>query len=114
LSLVAKSFSTNFIQNPDKFKNNSTIISTYHVRVDECDRLWVLDTGKADILGQPLNILPTSILIFDLRTDRLLDRIPLPTTVLRPASVFAKIVSYFRKDFDLKPVNNLVQKGGRR
>lgn len=27
-------------------KNNSTIISTFRIRVDECDRLWVMDSGK--------------------------------------------------------------------
>lgn len=26
-------------------KNNSTIISTFRIRVDECDRLWVMDSG---------------------------------------------------------------------
>lgn len=31
--------------------SNSSIISVFRVFVDPCDRLWVMDTGLADILG---------------------------------------------------------------
>lgn len=36
--------------------DNSTIISTFRVRVDECDRLWVMDCGLIDILGKKYSI----------------------------------------------------------
>lgn len=39
-------------QGGEELKDNSTIISTFRIRVDECDRLWVMDTGLADILGK--------------------------------------------------------------
>lgn len=32
--------------------SNSSIISVFRVYVDECDRLWVMDSGLADILGK--------------------------------------------------------------
>lgn len=52
-------------------KDNSTkIVSTFRIRVDECDRLWVLDTGLADILGKAEQITPPKILIYDLKTDK--------------------------------------------
>lgn len=52
-------------------KDNATkIVSTFRIRVDECDRLWVLDTGLADILGKAEQITPPKILIYDLNTDK--------------------------------------------
>lgn len=54
-----------------KNDNNATkIVSTFRVRADECDRLWVMDTGLADILGKPDQITPPKILIYDLKTDK--------------------------------------------
>lgn len=35
-----------------QLRDNSSIISTFRIQVDECDRLWVMDTGLADILGR--------------------------------------------------------------
>lgn len=32
-------------------KINATIVSPFRVWVDRCDRLWVMDTGIADLLG---------------------------------------------------------------
>lgn len=39
--------------------SNSSIVSVFRVFVDACDRLWVMDTGLADILG-------TYIIIYNL------------------------------------------------
>lgn len=32
--------------------DNSTIISPFRIRADECNYLWVMDTGLADIFGE--------------------------------------------------------------
>lgn len=54
-----------------KNEDNATkIVSTFRIRADECDRLWVLDTGLADILGKADQITPPKILIYDLKTDK--------------------------------------------
>lgn len=40
---------------PDAAKelpSNNSIVSVFRVDVDACDRLWVMDTGLADILGK--------------------------------------------------------------
>ncbi|KAG8267511.1 hypothetical protein J6590_050076 [Homalodisca vitripennis] len=50
--------------------NTTKVISTFRIRVDECDRLWVLDTGLADILGKAEQLTPPKILIYDLITDK--------------------------------------------
>lgn len=60
-------WATNKIHEQD---NTTKIVSTFRIRVDECDRLWVLDTGLADILGKAEQITPPKILIYDLKTDK--------------------------------------------
>ncbi|XP_011197217.1 protein yellow [Bactrocera dorsalis] len=72
--------------------DNATIISTFRIQADVCDRLWVLDTGLADILGNPKQITPNSIVIFDLKTDKVLRRFPIPKDQIKDDSFFANIV----------------------
>jgi hypothetical protein len=74
-------------------KFNETIISTFRIRVDECDRLWVMDSGLADILGAPKQWAPNSIAIFDLKTDTLIRRFVIPEDQVKEDSFFANIVS---------------------
>ncbi|KAK1118674.1 hypothetical protein K0M31_014978 [Melipona bicolor] len=58
-------------------KNCSAIISVYRVAIDQCDRLWVLDTG---VVGTD-HVCPAKLVVFDLRTSRLLKRIEIPKDV---------------------------------
>lgn len=77
-------------------KNNQTIISTFRIRADECDRLWVMDSGLADILGSPKQWAPNSIAVFDLNTDKLIRRFQIPEDQVKDDSFFANIVrNYF-------------------
>lgn len=73
-------------------KNNATIISTFRIRVDECDRLWVMDSGLADILGSPKQWAPNSVAVFDLNTDTLVRRFVIPEDQVKGDSFFANIV----------------------
>jgi len=74
-------------------KDNSTkIVSTFRVRADECDRLWVLDTGLADILGKAEQITPPKILIYDLKTDKLVHQFLFDPSHVKDNSFFANIV----------------------
>ncbi len=66
------------------------------MRADECDRLWVLDTGLADILGNPKQIIPNSIAVFDLNTDQLIRRFVIPEGFVKEDSFFANIVRSLR------------------
>jgi len=72
--------------------NNATIISTFRVRVDECDRLWVMDTGLADILGSPKQIAPPALVIFDLKTDQLIKRYTFPASDIKADTFFANVI----------------------
>lgn len=67
------------------------IVSPFRVRADQCDRLWVLDTGLSDILGQVEQFGPNQLLVFDLKTDKLLRRFEIPQAFLRNESFFANI-----------------------
>lgn len=77
-------------------KNNETIISTFRIRADECDRLWVMDSGLADILGSPKQWAPNSIAVFDLKTDKLIRRFVIPKDQVKDDSFFANIVSLIK------------------
>lgn len=55
---------TNCINTPDG------IVSIFRVKVDACDRLWGVDTGTDDILGNSTQVRPVRIFVIDLITDK--------------------------------------------
>ena len=78
----------------DAHKQNNgipEIVSTFRIRADKCDRLWVLDTGLIDILGNTEQQAPPSLLIYNLRTDELLRKYVIPEIQRTPDSLFANI-----------------------
>ncbi|CAG9838937.1 unnamed protein product [Diabrotica balteata] len=48
--------------------------TVYRIKADECDRLWVLDTGTFGIGNTTQNPCPYAINIFDLKTNRRIRR----------------------------------------
>lgn len=52
-----------------------------------------MDTGLADILGEPKVISPAAIVIYDLNTDKLIKRYTFKSEDLKQDSFFANIVS---------------------
>lgn len=75
--------------------DNSSIISTFRIRVDECNRLWVMDTGLADILGDPKQIAPPALVIFNLNTDELIRRYTFTPSDSNSNTFFANVVSIY-------------------
>lgn len=67
------------------------IVSTFRVRADRCNRLWVLDTGLTDILGNPEQQAPPALIVYDLTNDRVLRKYVIPTDQRTPDSLFANI-----------------------
>lgn len=55
--------------------NCDAMTSVFRVVIDECQRMWVLDTGKIE----NTQYCPPQILIFDLITDRLITRYKIPS-----------------------------------
>lgn len=77
----------------EALKNNASIISTFRIRVDECDRLWVMDSGLADILGTPKQIAPPALVIFNLNTNELIKRYAFTPEDSKAGTFFANVVS---------------------
>ncbi|XP_018375327.1 PREDICTED: major royal jelly protein 1-like [Trachymyrmex cornetzi] len=50
------------------------IVSVYRIAIDECNRLWVVDSGRVMMKA----VCPTKILIFDLATDQLIHKYVVP------------------------------------
>lgn len=73
-------------------ETDDRIVSTFRIRIDECDRLWVMDTGLADIFGKPMQLAPPAIVIFDLKTDKLIKRYIIPEDHIKEDTFFANIV----------------------
>lgn len=67
------------------------IISPFRIRVDRCERLWVLDTGFTDILQNPEQEAPPALLVYDLKNDRLLRKFVIPEDQKTHDSLFANI-----------------------
>ncbi|XP_011251659.1 protein yellow [Camponotus floridanus] len=67
------------------------IVSTFRVRADRCNRLWVLDTGLTDIMGNPEQQAPPALIVYDLTTDRVLRKHVIPADQRTADSLFANI-----------------------
>ncbi|XP_072941083.1 uncharacterized protein [Epargyreus clarus] len=87
------SLKDNFVADSAKaLPSNSSIISVFRVYVDACDRLWVMDSGLADILGNPNQVAGPSLVIFDLKTDQLLHRYYFKVDDMKEDSFFANVI----------------------
>lgn len=89
------SWDANFIQEEkeNSLKDNSSVVSAFRTWVDECDRIWVMDTGMGNISGFRKAIAKPAIVIYDLKTDTLLRRYNLKDTDVRKSSYLLNIVS---------------------
>ncbi|ETN67900.1 yellow protein precursor [Anopheles darlingi] len=67
------------------------IVSPFRIRADRCGRLWVLDTGVDELLGNTTVFAPTSLLVYDLTSDNLLRRYQFPSDHLKENSFYANI-----------------------
>uniref|UniRef100_A0A8D9A1Q5 Protein yellow n=2 Tax=Cacopsylla melanoneura TaxID=428564 RepID=A0A8D9A1Q5_9HEMI len=68
------------------------IISVFRINVDVCDRLWMIDTGLADIRGEKKVISTPRIIIIDLTTDRIIKEHVIAKEAIVEKSFFANIL----------------------
>ncbi|KAH8335631.1 hypothetical protein KR074_007384 [Drosophila pseudoananassae] len=68
------------------------LTSVYRLRLDSCNRLWLLDAGISRSLEDFEVTCPPKILVVDLATDRVVRRIDFPPEVLRGESLFTNMV----------------------
>lgn len=71
-------FQTNQLDDPTA--GNERLVSIYRVYIDACDRMWFVDTGLLEIPGSPRRIQRQSIVIIDLKTDKIIRRYNLKST----------------------------------
>ena len=74
---------------------SSSFLSFCSILVDECDRLWVVDSGLSDLLGQPEKFQNPSVFIIDLKTSKLIRRFEIPENQKKADSFFVNVVSLF-------------------
>lgn len=67
------------------------IVSVYRPRIDNCDRLWAVDTGVVETQTNPKYVQTPSIWIFDLKTDTILHRYEIPSSVVKNGLGLASI-----------------------
>lgn len=73
-------------------ENGTKIVSVFRVNVDVCDRLWLVDTGLADILGEGNQIATPRIVVIDLKTDKIIKEHTIAKEDIAEHSFFANIL----------------------
>ncbi|CAG5031525.1 unnamed protein product [Parnassius apollo] len=74
--------------------NCNGMTSVFRVAIDECNRLWVMDTGK---IGEK-QVCPPQVLAFDLSSDRLIYRHIVKESSYIPSSLFITPVVDVRRN----------------
>ncbi|XP_073975254.1 protein yellow-like isoform X2 [Rhodnius prolixus] len=70
------------------------ITSVFRIDIDQCGRLWVLDSGVVDVFAQnPKMICPPQIHVFNLLNDKLIGRYVFPNDVVDNKSLLVTIVT---------------------
>lgn len=69
--------------------NCEGLTSVYRVKVDECGRLWAVDTGVINSFNQAQRICPPQVVAFDLSTDKMVYRYRFPQVSCSFSMVFS-------------------------
>lgn len=78
----------------DLVSNIATIVSTFQIRVDECNRLWVIDTGLVGgSADSAVRLAKPALVIFNLNTNEVIRRYQLNKNHYQNNSFFANVVS---------------------
>nr|ATB56358.1 yellow-c2 [Leptinotarsa decemlineata] len=89
----------NALPREDETPTENHIVSPFRIKVDPCDRLWVMDTGLAGITDNHKRIFPSAVVIFDLKTDKLIRRYNLKRSDINGwSSLFSNIIVDVTKD----------------
>ncbi|XP_052746229.1 L-dopachrome tautomerase yellow-f-like [Bicyclus anynana] len=64
------------------YPGSEDLVSVYRPRIDECGRLWMVDTGLLEVPGDRKQVRKPSIVIYDLKTDKRILRYELKETDL--------------------------------
>lgn len=79
--------------NPEALNPDCTrLMSVYRIWIDECDRLWVLDSGIVNATIQINQVCPPKLLVFDLRTDQPIFSYELPPDQVKQDSLHSNLI----------------------
>ncbi|XP_020300223.1 protein yellow-like isoform X2 [Pseudomyrmex gracilis] len=78
--------------------NCEGLTSVFRVQVDECNRLWILDSGKTELANRSKQVCPPAIFIFNLRTDTLIRKYTLPNEQIKQDSLYINIAIDIRNN----------------
>ncbi|EDW66362.1 protein yellow [Drosophila virilis] len=78
----------------------NSITTAYRIKVDECGRLWVLDTGTVGIGNTTTNPCPYAVNVFDLTTNTRIRRYVLRAEDTNPNTFIANIAVDIGKSCD--------------
>ncbi|XP_012524490.1 protein yellow [Monomorium pharaonis] len=85
-----------FTPYPDFETNNISssdgLVNIFRIRIDACDRMWGLDTGVDDILGDYKVVRPMRLIVIDLKTNMIIRKYTLKDTDVKPESFIADLV----------------------
>ncbi|KAL0278633.1 UNVERIFIED_CONTAM: hypothetical protein PYX00_000400 [Menopon gallinae] len=76
--------------------NCNGLTSVFRISIDPCGRLWVLDSGVIDVLNSTRQLCPPQIVVFDLRTDKLIWRYRIPKDQAPEGALFTNIATDVR------------------
>ncbi|EEB18858.1 major royal jelly protein 4 precursor, putative [Pediculus humanus corporis] len=71
--------------------NCEGLVSVFRIKVDECGRLWIVDSGVTDALNTAKKICPPKIMVFDLHTNTLELKYVIPDNLLSSLSLLVTI-----------------------
>lgn len=71
--------------------NPNRIISVYRTRIDDCSRLWFIDTGMLEIPNDRKQIQRPSIWIIDLKNNKRIHRFEIPESIVATGNGLASI-----------------------
>lgn len=73
-------------------ESGTKLVSVFRINVDVCDRLWMVDMGLSDSLGESNQISAPRIVIIDLHTDKIIKEHTIAKENMREGSFLANII----------------------
>ncbi|XP_043657534.1 protein yellow isoform X1 [Drosophila teissieri] len=85
--------------NPNK-PDCSKLMSVYRTAVDKCNRIWLIDSGVVNATINLNQICPPKIVVYDLKSDKLIVRYNLEASHVMQDSLYSNIVVDIVEDCD--------------
>lgn len=68
------------------------LTSVFRMKIDECGRMWVIDSGRVDIMSSFVQKCPPQLVIYDLATNKMLRQYSFPNSTYIATSLLLNVV----------------------